>query len=69
MIKSCYLTLQFLDAIVDTSENIRVEARNILKLAKLPDLKLVNRCVDGVLKSLEMYPQVGTLTIQRSSSV
>ncbi|KAL1193805.1 Protein SIEL [Cardamine amara subsp. amara] len=47
----------FLDAIVDTSENIRIEARNILKLAKLPDLKLVNRCVDGVLKSLEMYPQ------------
>lgn len=56
------MTLQFLDAIVDTSENIRVEARNILKLAKLPDLKLVNNCVDGVLKSLEMYPQVGTLT-------
>jgi integrator complex subunit 4 len=47
----------FLDAIVDTSENIRVEARNILKLAKLPDLKLVNKCIDGVLKSLEMYPQ------------
>ncbi|CAL9220082.1 unnamed protein product [Arabidopsis halleri] len=47
----------FLDAIVDTSENIRVEARNILKLAKLPDVKLVNNCVDGVLKSLEMYPQ------------
>ncbi|EOA29823.1 hypothetical protein CARUB_v10012918mg [Capsella rubella] len=47
----------FLDAIVDTSENIRFEARNILKLAKLPDLKLVNKCVDDVLKSLEMYPQ------------
>ncbi|XP_019092542.1 PREDICTED: protein SIEL-like [Camelina sativa] len=47
----------FLEAIVDTSENIRVEARNILKLAKLPDLKLVDKCVNGVLKSLEMYPQ------------
>uniref|UniRef100_A0A1J3DP06 Protein SIEL n=1 Tax=Noccaea caerulescens TaxID=107243 RepID=A0A1J3DP06_NOCCA len=47
----------FLDAIVDSSENIRLTARNILKLAKLPDLKLVNKCVDGVLKSLEMYPQ------------
>ncbi|CAH8391355.1 unnamed protein product [Eruca vesicaria subsp. sativa] len=47
----------FLDAIIDTSENIRLTARNILKLAKLPDLKLVNKCVDGVLKSLEMYPQ------------
>ncbi|KAH0927651.1 hypothetical protein HID58_019907 [Brassica napus] len=47
----------FLDAIVDTSENIRLTARNILKLAKLPDMKLVNKGVDGVLKSLEMYPQ------------
>ncbi|KAF8059961.1 hypothetical protein N665_1223s0019 [Sinapis alba] len=47
----------FLDAVIDTSENIRLTARNILKLAKLPDLKLVNKCVDGVLKSLEMYPQ------------
>ncbi|XP_024016440.1 protein SIEL isoform X2 [Eutrema salsugineum] len=47
----------FLDAIVDSSENIRVTARNILKLAKLPDLKLVTKCVDGVLKSLEIYPQ------------
>lgn len=47
----------FLDAIVDTSENIRLTARNILKLAKLPDLKLVNKGVDGVLKSLEIYPQ------------
>ncbi|CAN7051127.1 unnamed protein product [Brassica oleracea var. botrytis] len=47
----------FLDAIIDTSENIRLTARNILKLAKLPDMKLVNKGVDGVLKSLEMYPQ------------
>ncbi|CAN8270006.1 unnamed protein product [Cochlearia groenlandica] len=47
----------FLDAIVDTSENVRLTARSILKLVKLPDLKLVNKCVDGILKSLEMYPQ------------
>ncbi|KAG2272532.1 hypothetical protein Bca52824_067087 [Brassica carinata] len=47
----------FLDAIVDTSENIRLTARNILKLAKLPDLKLVNKGVDCLLKSLEMYPE------------
>ncbi|KAJ0234006.1 Protein SIEL [Hirschfeldia incana] len=47
----------FLDAFIDTSENIRLTARNILKLAKLPDLKLVNKGVDGVLKSLKMYPQ------------
>ncbi|CAN6888019.1 unnamed protein product [Brassica oleracea] len=47
----------FLDAIIDNSENIRLTARNILKLAKLPDMKLVNKGVDGVLKSLEMYPQ------------
>lgn len=60
--KSCYLVMQFLDAIIDTSENIRLTARNILKLAKLPDMKLVNKGVDGVLKSLEMYPQVGILT-------
>ncbi|KFK38270.1 hypothetical protein AALP_AA3G092600 [Arabis alpina] len=46
-----------LDAIIDTSDNIRLTARNIIKLAKLPDLKLVNKCVDDVLKSLEMYPQ------------
>lgn len=56
------MTLQFLDAIVDSSENIRLTARNILKLAKMPDLKLVNKCVDGLLKSLEMYPQVSILT-------
>ncbi|KAL0744125.1 hypothetical protein Bca4012_085638 [Brassica carinata] len=47
----------FLDAVIDTSENIRLTGRSILKLAKLPDLKLVKNCVDGVLKSLEMYPQ------------
>lgn len=55
------MTLQILDTIVDTSENIRIEARNILKLAKLSDLKLVNKCIDGVLKGLEMYPKVAHL--------
>lgn len=60
--QSCCFTLQILDAIIDTSDVIRLTARNILKLANLPDLKLVNKCVDDVLKSLEMYPQVGILT-------
>ncbi|XP_010553124.1 PREDICTED: protein SIEL [Tarenaya hassleriana] len=47
----------FLDAVVDSFENIRSVARKVLKLVKLPDTKLFKQCIEGILKSLEMYPQ------------
>lgn len=50
--------LQFLGTLVDRNTLTRSAARKILKLAKLPDLKLFRSTIDTLLDNLEMCPQV-----------
>lgn len=55
---SYLLIFQFLGSLVDKDSSIRSAARKILKLVKLPVLKLFKQAVDALLENLETYPQV-----------
>ncbi|XP_050381855.1 protein SIEL [Argentina anserina] len=47
----------FLGTLVDCNTLTRSAARKILKLAKLPDLKLFRSTIDTLLDNLDMFPQ------------
>ncbi|KAK3227409.1 hypothetical protein Dsin_007271 [Dipteronia sinensis] len=47
----------FLGTLVDNCDHVRSATRKILKLVKLPNLKLFKLCIDSLLENLQMYPQ------------
>ncbi|GLT73769.1 hypothetical protein SLA2020_456050 [Shorea laevis] len=47
----------FLGTLFDNNAFIRSVARKILKIVKLPKLKLFKQCIDSLLENLETYPQ------------
>ncbi|KAK4834531.1 hypothetical protein QYF36_024374 [Acer negundo] len=47
----------FLGTLVDNHDHVRSATRKILKLVKLPNLKLFKLCIDSLLENLQIYPQ------------
>ncbi|TXG58901.1 hypothetical protein EZV62_016730 [Acer yangbiense] len=47
----------FLGTLVDNCDHVRSATRKILKLVKLPNLKLFKLCIDSLLENLQIYPQ------------
>lgn len=54
--------LQFLNALKDNDGHVRSALRKLLKLVKLPDLVTFQLSFNGLLESLESYPQVFDLS-------
>jgi integrator complex subunit 4 len=52
------LFLQFLGLLVDATAVIRDAARKILGLVNMPKLQIFKSAVDGLITSLEKYPEV-----------
>ncbi|KAG5627031.1 hypothetical protein H5410_012249 [Solanum commersonii] len=48
----------FLGILLDSHSLIRCRARKVLKLTELPSLGMFKMCVDGLIRDLELYPQV-----------
>ncbi|MCD7451511.1 hypothetical protein HAX54_012396 [Datura stramonium] len=48
---------RFLGMLLDSQSLIRFTARKVLKLTELPSLDMFKRCVDGLIRDLELYPQ------------